>query len=271
MAKLGVIGKPSDWLIASDVDYKKANELFDIELVDIDIKELIDKTKSITTEAPNGLFNTSFNKKEIDKAYQIYLALKDIIFSYKLDGITVRCFDLLDTLHSTSCLAFALLNKEGYIATCEGDIPSMISMYIVRKVYNLPTFQANPSRIDVDNNEIIFAHCTLPLSMCESYRFDTHYESGIGVGIKGELKEGHISIFKVSPDLTKYVLLGGEIKENLNESKLCRTQIVIKLNQDSDVKYFLQRPLANHHLIFYSYETKVLKDYLNKRGLIEIK
>ena len=39
MAKLGVIGKPSDWLIASDVDYKKVNELFDIELVDIDIKE----------------------------------------------------------------------------------------------------------------------------------------------------------------------------------------------------------------------------------------
>ena len=46
MAKLGVIGKPSDWLIASDVDYKKVNELFDIELVDLDIKELIDKSKS---------------------------------------------------------------------------------------------------------------------------------------------------------------------------------------------------------------------------------
>ncbi len=270
MAKLGVIGKPSDWLIASNVDYKKAKELFDIELIDIDINELIIKSKNCTTSAPIGLFNTLFSEEEINKAYHIYLALKEIALIYKLDGLTVRCFDLLNTLHSTSCLAFALLNKEGIIATCEGDIPSMISMYVVRKVYNLPTFQANPSRIDTDKNEIIFAHCTIPFSMCESYTFNTHYESNIGIGIKGELKEGHVSVFKISPDLKKYVLLGGEIKENLNESKLCRTQIVIKLNQDSNVTYFLKNPLANHHLIFYSYETKVLKDYLNKRGLKEL-
>ena len=270
MAKLGVIGKPSDWLIASNVDYKKAKELFDIELIDIDINELIDKTKLINDECPNNMFNSSFNKEELNKAYRIYLALKDIQTEYKLDGLTVRCFDLLDTLHSTSCLAFAMLNKDGIIATCEGDIPSMISMYVIRKVYNLPSFQANPSRIDIDNNEVVFAHCTLPLSMCESYKFDTHYESGIGIGIKGELKEGHVSVFKISPDLTKFVLLEGEIKKNLCESKLCRTQIVIKLNQDSDVRYFLKKPLANHHLIFYSYETKVLKDYLNKRNLTKI-
>ena len=56
MAKLGVIGKPSDWLIASDVDYKKVNELFDIELVDIDIKELIDKSKSEVNRTLDKVF-----------------------------------------------------------------------------------------------------------------------------------------------------------------------------------------------------------------------
>jgi L-fucose isomerase-like protein len=39
--KLGVIGKPSDWLIASEVDYKKARETLGISLIDIKMDELV--------------------------------------------------------------------------------------------------------------------------------------------------------------------------------------------------------------------------------------
>ena len=42
MTRLGVIGKPSDWLIASNVDYKNVKNKFNIELINIDINELID-------------------------------------------------------------------------------------------------------------------------------------------------------------------------------------------------------------------------------------
>ncbi|MBU1020752.1 MAG: hypothetical protein KJ847_06005 [Firmicutes bacterium] len=38
---LGVIGKPSDWLIASDVDYEKCLSYHNINLIDIDIEELV--------------------------------------------------------------------------------------------------------------------------------------------------------------------------------------------------------------------------------------
>lgn len=31
--RLGVFGKPSDWLISSDADYKKAREIFHINLI----------------------------------------------------------------------------------------------------------------------------------------------------------------------------------------------------------------------------------------------
>ena len=39
--KLGVIGKPSDWLIASDVDYLKVKETLGISLIDIEMDELV--------------------------------------------------------------------------------------------------------------------------------------------------------------------------------------------------------------------------------------
>ena len=41
-ARLGIIGKPSDWLISSDADYKAVRERLGIELVDIPMQELLD-------------------------------------------------------------------------------------------------------------------------------------------------------------------------------------------------------------------------------------
>ncbi len=269
MVNLGVVGHPSDWLIASEVDYKKAKKLFDINLIDIDIDELILLSNVISTPCDPSIFEDRFDEEELNKAYHIYLALKEIIKKYNLKGLTIRCFDLLGTLKSTSCLAFALLNKEGYIATCEGDIPSMISMHLLRELLNKEAFQANPSKINIEDNSIILAHCTLPLSMCTSYKFDTHYESGLGVGIKGELELGDIFIFRLNNTLDKFVLLKGKIIENLNLKNLCRTQINVAL--EDNVDYFLKRPLGNHHLIVYAGGEDILRKYLLDKNLKEIK
>ena len=38
--RLGVVGKPSDWLIASNVDYKDVLETMNLELVDVPIEEM---------------------------------------------------------------------------------------------------------------------------------------------------------------------------------------------------------------------------------------
>ena len=40
--RYGVIGKPSDWLIASKVDYDTALKHLNVELIDIDLQEVID-------------------------------------------------------------------------------------------------------------------------------------------------------------------------------------------------------------------------------------
>lgn len=260
MTRLGVIGKSSDWLIASNVDYKNVKDKFNIDLINIDINELIDVYNSKIAAESQYFYElehkNTFDKEEIDKAYILYLAIKDLINKYNLEGVTIRCFDLLKPLVTTSCLAFALLNKEGIIATCEGDIPSMLSMYLIKKYLGVSSFQANPSQIDVDNNEILLAHCTVPLDMLTKYNLDTHFESNIGVAIQGELKHKRVYIFKLSNNLKDYILLKGDIIETPFLNKLCRTQVKIKLDQDSSVRYFLTEPLGNHHIIFYEDETK---------------
>ena len=249
-SKLGVIGQPSDWLIASEVDYKIVKDTLGISLINVQMDELvreIDQNHNFAHPKLKDIREKGFNKKLIDGALQIYSGFKAIVNKYKFDGITVRCFDLLEIYKNTGCLGISLLNDEGIVAGCEGDIPALISMAILHYLTDEPIFMANPSSIDFHKNEIIFAHCTLPLNMPDEFYLKTHFESGLGVGIKGNIREGEATIFKLSRDGKEYFVSGGEIIENLNSENLCRTQIRFRMNED--VKYFLQNSLGNHHLI----------------------
>ncbi len=263
--RLGVIGKPSDWLISSDVDYEKVKRLLNVELLDLPIEEVALNYASKNDELPIEYKNKNFNKEELLKAYHLYQALDDMVKKYHLNGLTIRCFDLLGSLKTTACLALAIFNsKTDCLGTCEGDIPSMLSMFVAKYILKLPSFQANPSRINVSTDTIVLAHCTLPLSMCESYVFDTHFESGIGVGIHGELKEGPITIFRINSNMTELFVEEGEIEKDLYEKHLCRTQIVVKMK---NLEKLLTHPLGNHEIVIYGHHAQELKSYFEKLGL----
>ncbi len=250
--RLGVVGKPSNWLIASDVDYKEAKTKFGVELVDISTEEFLSQIKESKPKLDPIIFepllSEKVNKETLDGALQIYAALRDLIIKYKLNGLTVRCFDLLTSVHNTSCLALAMLNKDGYIATCEGDIPAMLTMAIVRKAFHQSSFQVNPSYLNLKEHYGYFAHCTLPLDMCLSYEFDTHFESGIGLGVKGRLNLGKVTIFKINANFKDYEVFEGQIVENLHKNNLCRTQVKIQFNEPIDEMF--SSPNGNHLIIF---------------------
>lgn len=257
--RLGVIGKPSDWLIASNVNYDDAKRLHNIELIDISI----DKVCEYYYKSLNDFnVNYDFDVKEIDKSLKLHKALIKIKEEYSLNGFTIRCFDLLSKLKTTACLSLSLFNQDRIPSTCEGDIPTMISMHILNKITKQVGFQSNPSRIDVDNNQMILAHCTLPLNMVDKYYLDTHFESGIGVAVKGYLKEEKITIFKLAKNLKDYYVTTGKIVRNLEETDLCRTQIEVLI--DDNIDYFLKRPYGNHHVVVYGDYKKEIINYMNK-------
>jgi L-fucose isomerase-like protein len=239
-ARLGIIGKPSDWLISSQADYEVVRQRLGIELVDIPMQELLESV--------------------VDG--DIYGALKTLIGRYRLQGFTLRCFDLLTALKDTGCMALAKLNAEGYVAGCEGDVPAMLSMMMVRSLLGVSGFQANPARIDPEKGEMLFAHCTIPLDMVEHYELDTHFESGIGTGIRGYMKEGPVTIFKVAGDLSRHFIAEGQLVRNESKPDLCRTQQVISLSDKRQADYFLTQPIGNHHIIMPGHQRVLLESLI---------
>ena len=248
--RLGIVGAPSDWLIASDADREAVSRKLGIELTDIAMEELLeDERLKIKDERLCGSSG----------AEAIYHALKAIVGRHGLQGFTIRCFDLLTAVKNTGCLALAKLNSEGTVAGCEGDVPALLSMTIVKALTGVSGFQANPANINPQTGEMVFAHCTIPLNMVERYELDTHFESGIGVGIRGYMKTGPVTIFKVSGDLQRCFVAEGELVRNEAKPDLCRTQQVIRLNDASQAAYFLTQPIGNHHIVVPGHHAETLK------------
>ena len=230
--RLGVIGFPSDWLIASQVDYEQVLRRMNCELVDIPIEEV-----SSLGEVDPGMKG----------AEAIYARIKELVRKYDLQGVTLRCFDLLTTVKNTGCIALSKLNDEGIPAACEGDIPVLLTMMLCKRLTGELCFQVNPARIKADG-EILFAHCTLPLGMTEKHEYTTHFESGIGVAIHGDLPTGDYTLVKLSGDLQRILAVDVELERCQFEANLCRTQVWIKATPEVS-QYFLTDPIANHHVL----------------------
>ncbi|MBQ9657081.1 MAG: hypothetical protein IJ841_07225 [Prevotella sp.] len=260
--RLGIIGQPSDWLISSQADKARVKQLLGIELVDIPMQELLNEVNS--TLANNSIPSPKEGTLPLEGANQIHNALKAIVERHRLQGFTLRCFDLLSAVHNTGCLALAKLNGEGIVAGCEGDVPALLSMTIASVLTGVSGFQANPSSINPQTGQMLFAHCTIPLNMVDRYELDTHFESGIGVGIRGHMPEGPVTIFKVSGDLQRYFVDEGTLECTQAKPDLCRTQQVISLSTPCVTSYFLTNPIGNHHIILPGHHKALIEELLRE-------
>ena len=257
--RLGVIGAPSDWLISSQADYDIVAQRLGITLVDIPMQELLDVIHVTPLYDTEESSKVAAIREALPGAQQIYEALKVLVDRYKLSGLTLRCFDLLTAVKNTGCLALAKLNSEGLVAGCEGDVPTLLTMMLSQTLTGLSGFQANPSRIDVETGQLLFAHCTIPFNMVERYELDTHFESGIGVGIRGYMKQGTVTLFKVAGDLSRCFIAEGRLVRNQAQPDLCRTQQVIQLDDKQQAMYFLTEPIGNHHVVIPGHRAEELQ------------
>lgn len=249
--RLGIIGDPSPWLTysrSSDEDLRKIG----IIPLHIPIKALIEEYERIGTPGEEG----------IESARRMKEAMIRLVKREKLDGITIRCFDLIP-MGTTACLALSEMNSAGTVAGCEGDIPAFLAMLFGHLLSEKPTFMGNIS--EVDEEGVLLAHCTFPMSMARRYRLMTHFESGIGVGVAAEVEKGvKVTMIRISDDLRRMRVIKGVTDEAEWRDDLCRTQIRVKTDKDPSI--IVRRPMGNHYVLSFgdiSRELSYLADILD--------
>lgn len=250
--RLGLIGGASNWLVYSRASASTIKRSVGLTLVNISMDEIYrnidssDPPAELVSKIMSGAQGSTVSREELEKALGVYQALKGIIKSRHLDAISMRCFDLIESKGTTACVAFSLLNSDGIVSGCEGDVPSTVGMIIGSLISEKPVFMANPSYIK--GNDLMVSHCTVPLSMVEGYLLMTHFESGLGVGIQGTiLHSDQVTLYRLSNDLHRMrVLVGKPIIPEFDDDH-CRTQIIIRVN--GDLTRIVEDSIGNHYLL----------------------
>ena len=273
--RIGLFGQPSDWLIASGVDRESLLDRFGVETLDIDLQRVIDGIQCIpqpeAVKEAQAIVKKSKSVKEpscadMVEAAKAYLAIKKICKEERLDAMTIRCFDIVKTCGTTSCLALALLNDEGIVAGCEGDMQTLMSMLLAKRLCGEEAFMANPSNLTATTS--MFAHCTIPLAMCDDISIRSHFESGIGVAIQGMLPLTDYTIFKWGGSrLDRYFVTEAQAIEAPYSEHFCRTQITLNVDLRP---YLLKHSIGNHHVIIKGKHARAIKDFMNEHVVASV-
>jgi len=273
--RVGVIGKPSGWLIASGVDYAAIRERWAVVMEDVPLDEVVKGYEAVTDDEVQDITDEFISKAvgvkepsrdEVVKAMRLYRSIKNIVELYHLDALTLNCFDLIPTTRTTGCVALALLNQEGIPAGCEGDEQTLLTMLAVQAATGEMTFMANPSKI-LDNaaHEMVFAHCTIAPAMTDRYIVRDHYESLSGVAVEGIIDPMDMTVVKCGgASMERYFISRAHLLECTTNPNMCRTQLHLRLDEPLD--YFLERSIGNHHVIIRGNHVEKLTTILRMLG-----
>ena len=259
--KIGSIGGPSNWLIASNVKKNRLKD-FGIEEKHIPTKRIIEKIRKTEVNSNKAKkiiekskeLENNVSKEDVQKTTKIYKALKDIIEEEKLNSITVRCIDLIKEVGTTFCLPLSLLNDEGIVAGCEGDPRSLFGMMIGKTISDTPTYMGNLA--DYDKNSITLSHCTIPLELTNSFSLHTHYETNSGVSIRGNIRKKKVTIFGLDNNLKNAVITEGTIINTEEKKDMCRTQLKISVKNPSK---YVENAFGNHQIVTFAQKPRVNK------------
>ena len=270
--KIGVIGTPSSWLVASHVDYLLAGQRWGVSFQDFSLREVVKRFKSTTDDeigveaslvATHCHSCTETTPENLLRAMRLYKAIRNICTDNQLDAVTFSCFSLINELKTTGCLALSLLNEEGIPAGNEGDLQSIMTLLMTKELTHSPGFIANPTFINEKRNEVSLAHCTISPSMTDKFILRPYEDTGVGISVQGTMPTGDVTLFKCGGEcLDEYFASSGYLIENIEDTKEHRTQIKVKLEEP--VRYFLKNPLGNHHIIIRGNHTNAIKEFMDQ-------
>ena len=268
--RIGIIGPPTPWLIASSVDYYLAKQRWGINFINIPLQSVYDIFNSISDDEVSEECTTfvaeatachGSTPQALIRAMRLYKAIKQLCEEEELNAVTLNCYKTLKDIKTTGCLATSLLNNDGILAGCEGDLQALFTMIMLKSLTGETGFMCNPIRVDEGADKIILGHCSIATKQVSHYVVREHFSTKEAPTIQGILPLGEATLIKCGGEcLDEFFVSSGSIIENTATEADSRTEILFKL--DSSASYFLRNPLGNHHIMIRGNYEKEIDSFL---------
>jgi L-fucose isomerase-like protein len=127
----------------------------------------------------------------------------------QLDALAIRCWpEFARDFGISPCAAMSLLQAEGRILACEGDIDGAVSMLAHQAIGAETPFLFDFSQVDFQNNFALFWHCGVaPCNLWDgacTRSLDTYFAGGKGVTADFVLKSGELSVLRIDSARGQY-------------------------------------------------------------------
>jgi L-fucose isomerase-like protein len=229
------------------IDHFELSEVFDMDVTQTEIDKYHTKVKE--------LFDISeLSEEQVDKVVKLVGKFKNFMNKNSLNAVAVRCWpEFAANFGVSPCAAMSILQSEGNIMGCEGDIEGVISMLVHKAIGGETPFLADLSQVDLKDDHALMWHCGVaPCNLWDekSVRsLDTYFAGGKGVTAGFVMRPGQVNVLRIDSARGKHRMFLQNGK-GMEMDKLLKGTYV-KVRFDNNINNVLDKVVNNgiaHHV-----------------------
>lgn len=258
--RLGMLGARAHGFFNVAADEPALFKHFGCLIDHYELRELMDYNvdKALTDEYNKKLrssFDTAaLTEEKIAKVALLAAKFRKFFDDKGLSALSVRCWpEFASSFGISPCAAMSILQSEGYILACEGDIDCAVTMEAHSAAGAETPFMADLSQIDLKKGFALMWHCgvapcNLKDGIC-SPTLDMYFAGGKGVTAGFAMKAGEVSLARFDCINGAYRLF--KAKGSAVQTDKLLTGTFAKVIFDEQLKDVLDRVVYNgvaHHV-----------------------
>ena len=274
---IGLVGYTSMAIYPGTFDHLLMRYIIGPEIDQMDSYSVIRRTENLSSseieEAINkitfaGIFTDPVGTEILRKTASIYAALKKIAQERHWKAFNVKCqYEFSKEFGAVPCVPLSLLADEGFVSSCEGDIPCTVTMLLLHFLSGETVTYGDT--LSHTGNTIKFSSCGfLPFNMGHGKReMECFNHSGFsGIHTKFVMAAGPVTFARIVEDIGTYHLLygTGRGKETVLRDG-CMPALDVEL--DGSAGNFVKEYAGQHYALCYGDKSGELEHYASLMGI----
>lgn len=229
-SRLALVGGIASGFYDLYFDERSLKSRFGITVSNCELGEVLSKAKgykgsqvsSMAEEIRKEGKNKDVDPRDFEKAARVYLALEEMATKNRYQSLAVSCWPKFqDEYQLNVCSVVGRLNQNGITTSCEGDIPSALSMLLLNYLSHRRSTLMDLVKFDSGDDSLLMWHCG-PTAQCwadrEGMTYCTRHFDGLGMINDMVFQPQPTTIMRITQEGRKMFLATADILSSSKKS-----------------------------------------------------
>jgi len=248
------------------IDHFELNNIYNVDVDTNKVKERIAQIKKI--------FDVSaVSEQQLSRVAELTCKFNEFMEHNQLDALAIRCWpEFAADFGIAPCAAMSILQAEGRILACEGDILGSLSMVAHSAIGAESPYLADFSQVDFKENFALLWHCGVaPCNLWDgkcNRSLEPYFAGGKGVTADFVMKSGQVSFLRIdyAPGEYRLFLQKGDIIPMEKELKGTYAKAVFEDHVKDVLKKIIDNGIAHHISVVYDDYIRPLEIFAKIKG-----